>query len=289
MRVAIIGGSGRMGRWFAKFLLKEGKEVVITGRDKRKLAEAKKELGVKVASNSDAVKNADVVILSLPIDNFDAVVKQLQPYFQPNQIIIDITSIKEAPVATMHKYIKGGVVLGVHPMFGPGAKDVANQNFVLTPTNKKETALAQKIKQYLEARKARVSLMSPDEHDKMMAVILGLAHFIAIVSADTLSGFERLKQMEAAGGTTFRVLLTLIKSVIAEDAELYACLQMNLPGMAEIEEQFCKKAVSWNRLVKNKDREEFVKRMDAVRARLEKSDPDFNKAYENMYKLLEGK
>ena len=51
-----------MGRWFANFLLKDGKEVIITGRNQRKLLEAKRQLGVKVATNVEAVKNADVVL-----------------------------------------------------------------------------------------------------------------------------------------------------------------------------------------------------------------------------------
>ncbi|MDD5038576.1 MAG: prephenate dehydrogenase/arogenate dehydrogenase family protein, partial [Dehalococcoidales bacterium] len=88
MRVAIIGGSGRMGKWFAKLLLKDGKEVVITGRNEPKLKEAQKELGVDVATNIEAVKSADVVLLSVPIDSFAEVVKQLQPYFQPEQVVI---------------------------------------------------------------------------------------------------------------------------------------------------------------------------------------------------------
>ncbi|MDD5038699.1 MAG: prephenate dehydrogenase/arogenate dehydrogenase family protein, partial [Dehalococcoidales bacterium] len=208
-------------------------------------------------------------------------------YFQPEQVVIDVTSIKVSPVAAMHKYIKTGLVLGIHPMFGPGARDIANQSFVLTPTNERETALAQKIKRYLEARKARVTLMSPEEHDKMMAVILGLSHFIAIVTADTLLSLDKLKQMEAIGGSTFRVLLTLAKSVLAEDAEFYASLQMNLPGVAEIEELFQRSTESWGKMVRNKERQEFVTRMNALRDRLAKNDPDFTRAYDNMYKLLE--
>jgi len=288
MKVAIIGGSGKMGRWFASFLLKDGKEVIITGRNEKKLLEAKEQLGVEVTTSfSSAVKSADVVLISVPIDNFEEVVKQLQPYLQPKQVIIDITSIKVFPVETMHKYIKTGLVLGAHPVFGPGARDILNQNFVLTPTNKKETALAQKIKQYLEARGARVTLMTPQEHDEMMAVILGLSHFIAIVSADTLLSFDRLKQMEAVGGSTYKVLLMLAEGVISEDPEFYASLQMNLPKITEIEELFQKSSKTWADVVKNKDRQEFVKRMNALKDRLEKGDPDFRKAYENMYKLLE--
>ena len=289
MKIAIIGGSGKMGRWFANFLSKEGKEVVITGRNEKKLLEAKRQLGVEVTTNNvEAVKSADAILLSVPIDNFEEVVEQVSPYMRPEQVIIDITSIKMFPVETMHKHIKTGLTLGTHPVFGPGAKSIANQNFVLTPTNDREKTLAQKVEEYLETRGAKVTLMTPQEHDEVMAVVLGLAHFIAIVSADTLLSVDRLKQMEAISGITYKVLLTLVKSVISEDPELYASLQMSLPNMMEIEKLFQRRAKTWADLVKNKDRQEFVKRMNALRSRFEKVNPDFGKAYENMYKIVEG-
>ena len=278
-----------MGRWFANFLLKEGKEVIITGRNERKLLEAKRQLGVEVATNVEAVKSAEAILISVPIDNFEEVVEQVSPYIRPEQIIIDITSIKVFPVETMHKHIKAGLTLGTHPVFGPGAKGIANQNFVLTPTNERERALAQKVGEYLETRGAKVALMTPQEHDEMMAVILGLSHFIAIVSADTLLSFDKLKQMEAVSGITYKVLLTLVESVISEDPEFYASLQMSLPNMMEIEKLFQKKGQIWADLVKNKDRQEFVKRMKALRGRLEEINPDLGKAYENMYRIVEGR
>ena len=277
-----------MGRWFASFLLKEGKEVVITGRDERKLQEARQQLGVEVATNAEAVKSADAILLSVPIDNFEAVVEQICPYIRPEQVIIDITSIKMLPVEIMHKHIKTGLVLGTHPVFGPGARSIANHNFVLTPTSDGERTLAQKVSEYLEARGAKVTLMTPLEHDEMMAVILGLSHFIAIVSADTLLSLDKLDQMKAVGGITYKVLLTLVESVISEDAELYASLQMNLPNMAEIEELFQRMGKTWGDLVRNRDRDKFVDRMNALRSRLKEGSPDFGKAYENMYKLVEG-
>ncbi|GAJ08318.1 unnamed protein product, partial [marine sediment metagenome] len=245
MRVAIIGGSGKMGRWFANFLLKEGKEVIIIGRNERKLLEAKRQLGVEVATNVEAVKSADAILLSVPIDNFEEVVQQVSPYMRPEQVIIDITSIKVFPVETMHKHIKVGLTLGTHPVFGPGAKSIVNQNFVLTPTNERERTLAQKVRKYLETRGAKVALMTPQEHDEMMAVILGLSHFIAIVSADTLVSFDRLKQMEAISGITYKVLLTLVESVISEAPELYASLQMSLPNMMKIEKLFQQRVKTW--------------------------------------------
>jgi prephenate dehydrogenase len=289
MKIAIIGGSGKMGRWFANFLLKEGNEVIITGRNERKLLAAKRQLGVEATTNNvEAVKSADAVLLSVPIANFEEVIKQVSPYMRPEQVIIDITSIKVFPVETMHKHIKAGLTLGTHPVFGPGAQSIANQNFVLTPTNERERTLAQKMRGYLEARGAKVALMTPREHDEMMAVILGLSHFIAIVSADTLLSLDRLKQMRTISGITYKVLLTLVESVISEAPELYASLQMNLPNMMEIEKLFQQRVKTWADLVKNKDRQEFVKRMSALRSRFEKGNPDFGKAYENMYKIVGG-
>ncbi len=289
MRVAIIGGSGNMGRWFANFLLKDGKEVIITGRNERELLEAKQQLGVDVTTdNVEAIKSADVILLSVPIDNFEEVVKQLGPYIKPGQVVIDITSVKVLPVEAMHKHIKTGLTLGTHPVFGPGARGIANQNFVLTPTSEDERTLAEKVRKYLEAKGAGVTMMTPQEHDEIMTVVLGLAHFISIVSADTLVSFDKLALFRAVGGSTYKVLLTLVESVISEDPELYASLQMSLPDMARIEELFQKSSKTWTDLVKIKDRQGFVKRMTALKDRLEKGNPDFGKAYENMYKIVEG-
>ena len=288
MRVAIIGGSGKMGRWFADFLLRDGKEVVISGRNEGKLLEVRRQLGVEVASNVAAVKSADVVLLSVPIESFEGIVAEISPHVQPHHLVIDITSIKVFPVATMHKHIKVGLVLGAHPLFGPGARGVSHQNFILTPTNEEERNLAEKIKGYLEARGGKVTLMTPQEHDEMMSVILGLSHFIALVSADTLLSCDKLEQMETIGGITFKVLLTLVESVISEDPELYASLQMNLPNVVEIEKLFQRRAKDWADLVENRDRQKFVQQMRALRDRFEKGAPDFGKAYENMYKIVEG-
>ncbi len=276
-----------MGQWFANFLLKDGKKVIITGRDQRKLLEVKQQLGAEVATNIEAVKSADIVLLSVPIDNFEEVVKEICPYTRSEQVILDITSIKVFPVETMHKYIKVGLVLGMHPMFGPGAKDIKGQNFVLTPSNEDEKALARKVAKYLKIRGARTIFMTPHKHDELMTIILGLSHFIAIVSADTLLSIDTLKQTKTIGGVTYKVLLTLVGAVISEAPEFYASLQMSLPSMREIEELFQRKAKLWADLVKNRDKQKFVKRMNSLKNRLEKGIPDFNKAYENLYQIVE--
>lgn len=287
MKAAIIGGAGKMGQWLTAQLQQNGIEVVITGKNPAETTAAAKKLGVTAATNTHAVKQADIVIFAVPLDAFEAVVKEIAPLARYEQIFIDITSLKTKPVDIMHRYIRKGTILGTHPVFGPGAKSVSNQNFVLTPTNEEESMLAGKTRQYLEEQGANVSIMAPEEHDQMMSVVLGLAHFIAIVSADTLLGFENFQEMKKIGGTTFKVLYTLVESVISEDPELYASLQMSFPNIKDVEALFVEKTKTWAELVKADDRQGFARKMNALREKLEKTDPAFHHAYENMYRITE--
>jgi len=288
MRIAIIGGSGNMGRWFAHFARGEGYRVTITGRDRGKLEDAAGNLGVDFTTdNAEAVKSADIILISVPIDGFEAVIKQIGPLITGKQLVVDIMSVKAAPMKAMHRHVESGKILGMHPMFGPGARDIAKRSFMLTPTTEEEMATAGKVKRYLEDKGARVTVLSPEEHDEIMTVVLGLSHFIAIVAGDTILRFNRLRQMGSASGITFKLLSTLTESVISEDPDLYASLQMNLPNLADIEKKFQEKARIWADLVASGDREGFVRKMKALKARFNTINPDFGKAYEDMYKLLD--
>jgi len=287
-KIAIIGGSGKMGQWFARLLIQEGKSVTVIGRNRAKLEEVQKKLDVAVSTEISDIKSADAVIISVPVDYFEETVKQIRRYTCSGQLIFDLTSVKAIPVELMHRYITDAQILGTHPVFGPGARSLANQNFVLTPTTPQEAKLAEQVKNFLVTREAKEQVMTPAEHDSMMSVRLGLAHFIAIVSADSLAGLEKLKEMESIGGITYKVLWTLVESVISEDPELYASLQMNLPQLPDFQRQFLKNAADWTDLVKNKDKDEFVRRMKDIHDRLANKSSNFGKAYDNMYKIAEG-
>ena len=275
-----------MGRWFARALLGEGLRVIIAGRDRVKLEKAAGELGCRAASSKEAVKQADAVVLSVPVNSFEDIAREIAPYVKPEQYIFDITSVKARPIEAMHRYFSGCRILGTHPMFGPGAESIAGQRFVLTPANDVEESLAAQLRGFLEARGACVAIMSPLQHDELMGIVLGLAHFIALVSADTLLSLGRLKEAKEAGGTSYRLLLTLVEAVVSEDPDFYSSLQMNLPGMAEIEEAFLAKARNWADIVKSSDANSFAQRMNDLKSRFAQEDPDFADAYGNAYRLL---
>ena len=189
MRIAVIG-AGKMGVWFAKFFLSKDYDVILADRKKEKL-ENLKDLMVDLTTNfQEAVKDADQIILCVSINAIEEVVKAISPALHEGQVVMDICSIKEAPVKTMHQYIKGATVLGTHPVFGPGSNGVKHKAYILTPTNPKEQEYAEKFKKWLEKEEAHVFIMTPKKHDELMSVVLGLPHFLGFSCLRNASGAE---------------------------------------------------------------------------------------------------
>lgn len=263
-KIAIIGGGGAMGSWFAKFFLKNGTTVIVSDKNKRRIGDLSKKLKIESAKNNvEAVKKADFVLISVLLQNFEKVVKEIAPHIKEEQIVLDITSIKEKPVKIMHRYIKKGGVLGTHPVFGPGAKD-KKQNFVLTPINKKEKTFANKFKNWLKKRGFNVTIMTPRKHDELMNIVLGLTHFIGLVAGDTWRNFN-LKELKKVGGTSFKILLNLVENTVNSSPELYAEIQFNLPQVNKVESLFEEKTKEWREIIKNRDKQEFIYRMEKLK------------------------
>ena len=287
MKIAVVG-AGKMGVWFAKFFQSRGYTVTLADRKKEKLAKLKKELNVELTTDfKQAVQDADQILIAVSIDAFDEVVKAIAPAVHAGQVVMDICSIKEAPIQTMHQHIKAATVLGTHPVFGPGSNGVKHKAYILTPTNAKEQAFAEQFKKWLEQEEAHVFIMTPKKHDELMSVVLGLPHFLGLVACETLLEQKNLPETKKVAGTTYRMLFTLAEATALETPDLYASLQTNLPALGEIEDLFMAKAQEWLSLIKNKDSKAIVERMEQIKKKLRATDSDFAKSYEVMYKMLE--
>jgi prephenate dehydrogenase len=193
--------------------------------------------------------------------NFEEVVKEIAPYLKKDQIILDITSLKEKPVKIMHQYFKNNLILGTHPLWGPASKE--NLKMILTPTNKKEKVFAENFKKWLEAEGIKVILMSPKKQDQLMALVSGLPHFVALVSGSTLK--KDFKKIKDVYGSSFEILSSLIKRVVSNSPYLFSELQFSFPKMNEIEDSFEKKVKFWREIIKKKDRKKFVQEMLKIR------------------------
>jgi prephenate dehydrogenase len=286
VKTAIIG-AGKMGVWFAKFCKENGEQVILSDRKKEKLAKLGKELGIETADFVEAVRKADNVVICVSIDAFEEVVKKIASSVREGQTVVDICSVKEQPVEIMHQHIKKGLILGTHPVFGPGSPGVKHKAYILTPTNSKEEAFAEKYKGWLEKVGARVFIMSPKKHDELMSIVLGLPHFVGLVACDTLLDQPDFVETKKVAGTTYQMLFRLAEVTALENPELFSSLQFRLPDMEKIEKLFIEKAHEWLSLIEQKDSEAITAKMDSLKSKLTKTSRDYERSYEIMYKMLE--
>jgi prephenate dehydrogenase len=277
-----------MGRWFSGFLKREGYSVVVSSRTRSKVEALRDEFGVEVAdSNVAAIEGADWVLLCVSLDGLEPVLKEIGSHVRSGQVVLDICSVKEIPVNLLHKYVKNGITLGTHPVFGPGAKSIRGQNFVLTPVNGEEEKFAREFKGWLEERGANVVVTSPRKHDELMSVVLGFPHFLGLVAGDTLLDYSNFVDAKGVAGASYRLLLTLAEAVASEEPGFYSSLHMSLPEVEKIEGLFLEKVEEWLDLVKHKDCAGFSRKMEQVKKRLKKLDPDYDRYYRVMYRLLD--
>jgi prephenate dehydrogenase len=287
MKIAVIG-AGKMGLWFAKFFQSKGYSVILADRKAEKLAKIKEEISIPVTSNFiEAVKEAEQILICVSINAIEEVVKRISPAINQGQVVMDIASLKEVPVKIMHEYIKHAIILGTHPVFGPGSSGVKHKAYILTPTNPKEQEFAEQFKKWLEKEEANVFIMTPKKHDELMSVVLGLPHFLGLVACETLLEQENFKETKEVAGTTYKMLFTLAEVTALETPDLYASLQTNLPELKKIEDLFMVKAQEWLSMIRNKDSKAIVERMERLKKRLVRSDSEYAKSYEVMYKMLE--
>jgi prephenate dehydrogenase len=286
MRIAILG-AGKMGVWFAKFFLGAGYSVVVADRKKEKLSKLKSEVKVETADFAEAVEKADRVLICVSISAFEAVVRTISSSVREHQVVMDICSVKDFPVKVMHEHIKNGLILGTHPVFGPGSRGVKNKAFILTPTNAEEKEFAESFKEWLEKRKARVFVMPPKRHDELMSVVLGFPHFLGLVACETLLEQADYSETKEVAGTTYRLLLTLAEATALENPEMFASLQLSLPELEKIESLFIEKAREWLDLIRLKDPAAIAHRMEKLNEKLMKTSRDYARSYEVMYKMLE--
>ncbi len=287
MRTAVLG-AGKMGVWYAKFCKENGYTVVLSDRKAEKLEKLGKDLEVETTIDFvEAVKNADNIIVCVSISSFEQVIKKIGSSIRDGQAVMDICSIKEFPVKVMHENIKHGIVLGTHPVFGPGSRGVKHEAYVLTPTNPQEEKFAAEFKIWLEKMGAHVFVMTPQKHDQLMSIVLGLPHFLGLVACETLLEQKDFPETKQVAGTTYRMLFTRAEATALETPDLFANLQMNLPEMGKIEDLYIKKAEEWLNLIKQKDPKAIIDRMEQLKSKLLKVDPKFAESYDIMYRMLE--
>lgn len=273
-----------MGRWFTRYFAASGHKVVISGVRLHKAKAFAEEAGVDFARNNiEAVKDVDLVMVSVPIPVAPRVIDEIAPYVKKGAVISEISSLKSDVVKALVEAARLKVrPLSLHPLFGPGAQKLRGRKIAVIPIidAEAEKNLAKEL-----FPEAETVVVDAEEHDRAMALVLSLPHFMNVVFASVI-GEENLETLKRLGGTTFTLQLTLAESVMTDDPALQATIQMDNKYVSQYLDDFLSKAETVKKWIADKEVEKFTSFCDHVQNLLSK-DAGFSEAYKKMYKVLE--
>ncbi len=221
--VGIIGSKGRMGAWLLRHLAQKG--INVKGKDKCATDEL-----------ADFAGSCDVIILAVPVTSFDEVTRVIGTKLTQNSLLIDIASLKEGPVEQMLKNT-GCEVIGAHPMFGPSAQSFKNQICYICPA--RTDSWLPRIEGFLTKLGARICIMSPQDHDRLMATVQTLRHIIMTSMGLALkqANFSIHTDSDITG-EWFNNLARMLIHQFDQPSELYADLALNNKHAIDILQQF---------------------------------------------------
>jgi prephenate dehydrogenase len=231
-----------MGQFFAPVFERAGYEVFSAGRH-------------GPCEIHDLVQSCDLVVVSVPIRDTVQVIRGIAPLMRPHQTLCDLTSLKVAPVAAMLS--SAAQVVGLHPMFGPTVPALAGQRIIATPARCAPDHLEHLLRIF-RREGASITVTTPEEHDRMMAVVQGLTHFATLCMAETMRrGEVGVRSALTFMSPVYRIELDLMGRLLSQDPALYAdILQMN-PFVPEVLSVFRQAAADLERITSRGTGEQF--------------------------------
>ena len=213
----VVGGAGRMGRWLSSFLSAQGYTTRVL------------DPAASADSNAKAVRSlpqAELVVCSTPPAATAALYSEwcANP---PSGVVVDIASIKTPLVEPIARLRRAGArVASIHPMFGPSTFLLRDADVVICDTGDEAAGAA--VESLFQPTTANIVHLPLDDHDRIMADLLSLAHATAIAFALALPDTGH-----PVRSTTFRLLESLAASTVRESPEVYFEIQASNPHSAQ--------------------------------------------------------
>jgi chorismate mutase/prephenate dehydrogenase len=250
-RVLVIGGCGKMGAWFVRFLTSQG-------------------FAVQIADPNVGDETPDVVKdwRALELDHAE-VLNDLAER-KPAGVVLDIGSLKTPLRSALMRLREAGCrVTSIHPMFGPDTRLLSGRHVIFCDLG--DAAATEEARRLFSATMAERIEMSLDEHDRLIAYVLGLSHALNLVFFTALSASgELVPRLQTMSSTTFDAQLKVASLVARENPHLYFEIQaLNDYGYTSLE-ALRSAAERLQALVARGDERGFVDLMEAGRAYIEK-------------------
>ncbi|MCC6203769.1 MAG: prephenate/arogenate dehydrogenase family protein, partial [Hyphomicrobiales bacterium] len=219
------------------------RHVVIATRSKKTLDRAAElKLGDSYTTDlAESVRDADLVIVSVPVGSSGEVAELMAPALKAGAIVTDVGSTKASVIAQMKPHMPEGVhFIPGHPLAGTeksgpdaGFADLfENRWCIFTPLPDTDPAALEKLSEFWRRCGSNIDTMDPEHHDKVLAIVSHLPHIIAyniVGTADDLqtvtksevikysaSGFRDFTRLAASDPTMWRDVCLHNKDAILE-------------------------------------------------------------------------
>ena len=214
-RVAIIG-LGLLGGSIGLAVAEHLPGVITTAYDSdpevRRRASQRGLAGTICETAADAVGEADLVILCVPVGAMADAAREIAEALPPTALVSDVGSSKRTIARALAEALPGQPVIPAHPVAGTehsgpdaGFASLFQRRWcILTPSADADLALVAQLKDFWRALGAMVEVMDAEHHDIVLAVTSHIAHLIAYTIVGTASDLEDVTRSEvikySAGG-----------------------------------------------------------------------------------------
>ena len=219
-RVLVIGGAGKMGGWFVQFLVSQGFAVQVA--DPSGAAP-----GIPVVADWHTLPDLNVfdfIVVATPLGASGGILNELA-LRRPSGVVFDLGSLKSPLRGGLNALKAAGVkVTSLHPMFGPSTELLSNRHVIFIDMGSAEALAA--ARGLFAPTMAEQVVMGLEEHDRLIAYVLGLSHAlnIAFFTALAESG-EAAPRLARRSSTTFDAQLDVAGAVAEESPDLYFEIQ----------------------------------------------------------------
>ena len=269
----LIVGLGVIGGSYAMALTEKGYDVSCITKEESDIRYALKRGMIRYGTTEvepELVAGSELIVFALYPTTFVEWIKKHQHLFSPGTLITDVTGIKSSVVYQVQDILREDVeYIPAHPMAGrerSGVEFADNSvfngaNYIVTPTEK-NTREAVKICKALgfELGFSRISELTPEAHDEMIAFLSQLTHCIAVV----LMNCNDSEGLEKYTGDSFRDLTRLAKINDRMWSELFL---MNKDALLTEMDRFIEEFTEFRTYLANGDGKRMREKMRSSTAR----------------------
>jgi prephenate dehydrogenase len=177
-KLAIIGGTGRMGRVLVRMMKLLDYTITIYSRSKQKALRIASQLDVE-GDVLDIVMDQEIVIVSVPIEVTPKICLKIAEKMKPNSLLVDISAVKSPIIPIILSSLpKRLEYLSIHPLFGPQVRKFRGENLLAVKAT--SGPLSETFLHNLNYLGLNVTTLSAFEHDKIMAAYQVIHHYSLI-------------------------------------------------------------------------------------------------------------